>query len=82
MTAKGSKTFKEYVMSRRPADDHMTGDFIKEAKFDTKFPNIKTWREMRGYLVSRGAAHEMFVAARTVWRDYQRTLKGAFKRRL
>ncbi len=72
----GAKSFHGYVRSRRAADDHATGGFIAEAKSDARLPNIKSWRELRSYLLARGAPHEMFVAAWTVWRDYQRQIKG------
>jgi hypothetical protein len=72
LTAKGRKSFKQYALSRRAAADHITGGFIREAKSDTELPDIKTWRELRAYLHGRGATDQMYVAARQVWRDYQR----------
>jgi hypothetical protein len=70
-----AKSFRTYARSRRAADV-VGGEFITYAKSDPHFPDAKTWGDLRIYLNGRGAAHEMVVAARIVWKDYRQQLEA------
>lgn len=47
-------TFKEYIATRRGSGDTQ-GDFVKDAKSDSKFPDVTTWTELNCYFLHRNA---------------------------
>lgn len=64
--------FREYVLSRRAADN-IRGDFINDAKADRKFPEAAaTWGDVETYLLVRGACREAVQAGRKLWNEYAR----------
>jgi uncharacterized protein YozE (UPF0346 family) len=67
------KSFCEYVRNR-PVTDDPEGDFVSDARRDRRFPEaLRSWSELQGYLNVHSACPEAIVAARTVWREYERS---------
>ena len=44
--------------------------FIACARGDRNFPDAASWRELEQYLVRVGAATELIVGAKSVWRSF------------
>ena len=74
-------SFLNYIHTRRynfgrGAESSWT--FIAAARGDPDFPDTRSWRELRHYLVEAGM-DDMLNAAGVVWRTYQRRVqKGEF----
>ncbi|KQZ95333.1 hypothetical protein ASD64_18810 [Mesorhizobium sp. Root157] len=66
-------TFKEYLANRQ-ATKSPRGAFIDQARCDTRFPNVKTWREVEAYLLNQGAEFELISAGRNGWIAYRRAV--------
>jgi hypothetical protein len=62
-------SFRDWVM-KQEVHRNACGDFIFDAKADSRFPDIRCWPELRDYLHSRGACHMAVEAGRKVWRAY------------
>jgi hypothetical protein len=66
-------SFRDYVFNRpygsgRGHRDSWT--FIIQARGDPDFPDVRSWRELHGYLLAARAPAEMVKAARTVWNSF------------
>lgn len=59
---------KSMPLRKTPAGPE--GDFIEDAKGDWRFPNVKSWDDLRSYLRDRGACPESIQAAAAVWNHY------------
>ena len=74
-------SFLNYIHTRR--DNFGRGAesswaFIAAARGDPDFPDTRSWRELRDYLVEAGM-DDMLDSAGVVWRTYQRRVqKGEF----
>jgi uncharacterized protein YozE (UPF0346 family) len=73
-------TFKEYLVTRQ-VNNNIQGDFVNDAKSDSKFPDVTTWPELNRYLLQRNAYFVAIEAARLVWSAYQAKLRRDQKRR-
>ena len=69
-------SFLEYIKARRITDTP-NGDFVSDAKRDKNLPDVKSWEELRSYLRGKTRHPEVFSAARSVWRQYQRQMGKA-----
>jgi hypothetical protein len=67
-------TFHEYIQTRRITDTPR-GDFIADAKGDSKLIEAKSWDQLWTHLYTRGACPEAIKAARSVWRGYEKKVK-------
>ena len=45
-------------------------DLTDYARGDPDFPEIESWAELRAYLHSSGASHEIVLGARSAWRSF------------
>lgn len=70
-----SLSFRDYMLGRRVTDTP-AGDFVSDAKSDSRFPDAKTWREIESYLFSKQACWEAVQAGKQVWRGYQARLRA------
>ena len=74
-------SFLNYIHTRRynfgrGAETSWT--FIAAARGDPNFPDTRSWRDLRDYLVAAGM-DDMLDSAGVVWRTYQRRVqKGEF----
>lgn len=67
-------SFKQYVFTRKYGfgrGSRESWEFITRARGDARFPDAKSWPELRAYLMSCGMPEEMVRAARRVWGSYQ-----------
>jgi hypothetical protein len=67
-------TFKEYLANRQ-VRDNIQGDFVKDARLDSRLPDVTTWAELKSYLVRSGAVPGAIEAAQLVWSAYQAKLR-------
>lgn len=63
-------SFRKYVKNRKVTNDP-AGDFAGDVQGDDKFPDVKSWREVSGYLWSRGADLAVMEIAKEVWDEYE-----------
>lgn len=63
-------SFRAYVRQLGRAD-LPDGELVIELKKDSKFPDVRSWAEVRRYLYKMGAAQPTFVTARLLWRSYR-----------
>lgn len=71
-------SFRDYI-GKRQARDNPQGDFVRDARGDTGFPDAESWADLRSYLRGKRAIPEAVDAARLVWQSYQaRKRAGAF----
>jgi hypothetical protein len=64
-----SNSFRHFVR-RLPGANPLIAAFKVHAA-DGAFPETDSWAAVRSYLVRAGAPHEVMVAARAAWRDFQ-----------
>jgi len=66
---------KDWLKVAKVTDDP-AGDFVKDARSDSQFPEkVTSLERLRGYLRWRGACSEAIEAALPAWRRYQTWLK-------
>ena len=74
-------SFLNYIHTRRynfGRGAESSWAFIAAARGDPEFPDTRSWRELRDYLVEAGM-DDMLDPAGVVWRTYQRRVqKGEF----
>lgn len=65
-------TFKEYI-SRARAGDNPRGDFIRDARADTKMPDdFASWEDLESFLRRvHFASSDAIDAGKAAWRSYQ-----------
>ena len=63
-------SFRAYVRQLARAD-LPDGELVIELKNDSKFPDVRSWAEVRRYLNKIDAAQYTFVTARLLWRKYR-----------
>jgi hypothetical protein len=79
MTEADPISFRTWIMTRARITDTPAGDFIHDARRDPGFPEIRTRKQLIGYLRLRGACEESIQAAEPVWarwRDFRRRHGG------
>jgi hypothetical protein len=67
-------TFAEYLKGRRIADN-AAGDFVTDAKDDSRMSEFTSWDQLETYLITRSAIPDAITAAKVVWAGYQAKLK-------
>ena len=74
-------SFLNYINTRRynfGRGAESSWAFIAAARGDPDFPDTRSWRELRDYLIDAGM-DDMLDSASVVWRTYQRRVqKGEF----
>jgi hypothetical protein len=71
MRAVVKMTFKAWLMERRVTDTPR-GDFILDMRTDARFPEGRSWDEIRQHLLLRGACPEAVKVARRLWREFDK----------
>ena len=75
MISKMSKTtgvpasFKEFVLAL-PDWNNPAGDYVREARADRRLPDVRSWLDLREYLLRSGASSDWFPSALRVWQAY------------
>ena len=63
-------TFKQFLEMMEPGDNP-EGDFVKDARRDSGFPDVAAWDDLKRYLTSKRADPSAIEAAETLWREYE-----------
>lgn len=63
-------SFIRYIQERRITDTP-SGDFTKDARADSRMPDVKSWPELRRYLERSGAIPAAIEAGHRVWNAYR-----------
>lgn len=74
----GAVTFKDYIV-QRPAGYDAVGDFVRVARGDNAFPDVRSLDELTAHLAAR-REYQAFEVARQLWVDYQRLLQERARR--
>lgn len=62
--------FQLYLQNNKAPHD-VRGDFIRLALSDPEFPDIKTWDELRSYVLDRHNNHQIVDGASLVWKAFE-----------
>ena len=68
------QSFHNYVLTRKydfGRGSAAVWSFIAFARGDAGFPDARSWRELRAYLVAVGVDPQSIEAARTAWRSFK-----------
>ena len=67
-------TFRSFILKLKPVDEG-SRNLIAEIKLDREFPQIITWADLRFQLNRLGASDEYLIAARALWKKYDKFVK-------
>lgn len=68
-------SFRMYIETCQ-ARDNATGDFVRDARRDRTFPDAQTWRELKDYLLCKGACYDAIDAGQAVWNNFKRKYRN------
>lgn len=63
-------SFREFVQNLRPAGLPL-GTFLQDAQRDPNLPEVRSWEELRLYLIGSQATQETIRTAFYFWKDYE-----------